>query len=320
MATLERRAFLAQGLHADPGSSSAHPETAGWTPRQWSAWTSSAIGAYRGALRLPGESDPRSAVLSELALFHGISTEEALQRCLGWERESVSEWQAGQRDTQEGILDFYRSARSWTFDLLWYAFLQASGHAYPTSAVIACDLQGTPGRLLDFGAGVGVTGQMFAALGYEVVLADVATPLMEFTRFRLERRGQSLPQVDTSRDWPGGPFEVITAIDTLAHVPDFAATVERLRALLVPGGLLYANIDARPRSPENAWHLYEDDLPLRWTLQRAGFEPEASLDGMITRYRKVERHNPGHALRGARDLVLLRSPLRPAIRRLRAAL
>jgi hypothetical protein len=83
---------------------------------------------------------------------------------------------------------------------------------------------------------------------------------------------------------------------------------------LQPGGVLFANFDVRPATPENAWHLYSDDLPLRWELQRACFEPEYSLNGMITRYRRVERHGIAHVARGARDVVLLRSPLRPAYR------
>ena len=87
-----------------------------------------------------------------------------------------------------------------------------------------------------------------------------------------------------------------------------------------PGGLLFANFDVRPATFENAWHLYDDDLPLRWKLQRVGFEPEEVLDGMITRYRRVETDSVVHQVRGMRDRVLLRSPLRPAIRRTRALL
>src|SRR4029077_614196 len=83
---------------------------------------------------------------------------------------------------------------------------------------------------------------------------------------------------------------------------------------LKPGGLLFANFDVRPKSPENALHLYSNDLPLRWVLHRTGFEPEESLDGTITRYRRTEAKGLGHLVRGLRDFVGLRSPLRPLYR------
>jgi hypothetical protein len=107
-----------------------------------------------------------------------------------------------------------------------------------------------------------------------------------------------------------GRYDVITAIDTLVHVPDLAATSELLHDALRRGGLLFANFDVRPKSAENAWHLCDDDRPLRWTLHRAGFEQIESLDGFITRYREVSPRGLACQMRGARDLVTLRSPLR----------
>ena len=165
----------------------------------------------------------------------------------------------------------------------------------------------------------GVTAQLFASLGCEVDLAGVSTSLLEFARFRLERRGVDARYLDLNRDRvPVDRYDVVTAIDTLVHVPDLAATVRDLHAAIRPGGHLLANFDVRPRTHENAWHLYSDDLPLRWTLHRAGFEPVESLDGQLLLYKRVEPKGTAHLARGMRDLVALRSPLRPAVRRLRA--
>ena len=171
---------------------------------------------------------------------------------------------------------------------------------------------------LDFGSGVGVTSQLFTAMGYETTLADVSTPLLDFAKFRLGRRGVEAQYMDLSTSRPlGGGFDVVTAIDTLAHVPDVAETSAALHEAMAPRGELWANFDTRPKTRENAWHLYDDDLPLRWKLQRAGFEPARAYDGMITRYGRVEVGTTAHMLHGARDLLLLRGPARPAYRRLR---
>ncbi len=162
---------------------------------------------------------------------------------------------------------------------------------------------------------------MFARLGYETDLADVSTSLLQFGRWRLERRGEVARYIDLNHDrLTSQAYDVITAIDTLVHVPDVALTVGELHRALKPGGILFANFDVRPPTPENAWHLYSDDIPLRWMLQRTGFEPIKSLDGMITAYRKVEPSSLVHRMRGARDLVLLRSSVRPAYRFLRGEL
>ena len=312
---------LKQGEHPDPlDPAQAKPDPARWTERQRRAYGSRAMHLYQKALLLPGQTDPRRGVLDDLSTYFGLSEDECVRRCVNWEQWSVQEWHAQQRDSAEAIYDFYQKTQSWAFDLLWYSYLQAAEYAYPVSAVIANTLQ-PPGpglRHLDFGSGVGVTAQLFSSLGYETTLADISTSLLGFARFRLERRVVRASYIDLNQaTLEPGSYDVITAIDTLVHVPDLPATARMLHQALRPNGVLFANFDTRPPTAENAWHLYQDDLPLRWQLQRAGFEPEANLDGYVHRYRRVELAGLPHALRGARDLVLLRSPLRRIYRSLR---
>jgi SAM-dependent methyltransferase len=241
-------------------------------------------------------------------------------RCRNWEEWNVQEWQLRSRETPEGLLDFYHTTESWAFDLMWYAYLQAEGYRYPVSVAVADSIGSTRTGTthLDFGSGVGVTGQLFSRLGYTSTLADISTSLLGFARFRLERRGSAPDLIDLNTTALGADqYDVITAIDTLVHIPNLEDTMSMLHRALRPSGLLFANFDVRPKSIENAAHLYSDDRPLRWQLQRVGFEPEESLDGMITRYRRVEPTGLLHQARGVRDAVLLRSPLRAAYRALR---
>lgn len=311
-----------QGAHPDPlDPALAPPDPATWGPLQRSAWNSPSMQSLRAALAAPGRGSTRDGVLDDLSNRYGYSRDECVRLCVHWEEWSVREWQAATRDTPESLADFYRSTKSWSFDLLWYAYLQVEGHAYPVAPAVAANAPKGPGRHLDFGSGVGTTSQIFRALDYETELADISSSLLEFAHFRHTRRGMLARYIDLNQEsLEPGRYDVITAIDTLVHVPDVAETVRVLHRALKPGGLLFANFDVRPPSPENAWHLYSNDLPLRFILQRTGFEPEASLDGMITRYRRVEPNGIAHFTRGVRDTVLLRSPLRATFRAVRDAL
>jgi 2-polyprenyl-3-methyl-5-hydroxy-6-metoxy-1,4-benzoquinol methylase len=223
-------------------------------------------------LRPPGGGPVRDGVLGDLAEYHQLTADQVVHRCLHWEDESVAEWRAS-AGTAGGLTEFYNSVTSWSFDLLWFAYLQTVGFAYPNHVVVA-DRLAPPragARVLDFGSGVGVTAQLFGTLGYEVTLADVSAPLLAFARWRLERRGVKASYVHLPAELPPDSYDLITALDTFAHVPDPARAARELHQATRPGGYLVANFDVRRRSERNAWHLHEDDLPLRWAIEQSGY-------------------------------------------------
>lgn len=274
---------------------------------------------FRGCLLIGDETDVRAGVLDDLSTFYGFSRAECVDRCLRWEEWSVNEWKQRDRNDPNAITEFYKSTESWSFDLLWYAYLQAVQYAYPVSVAIAESLRRSAfpaGEHLDFGSGVGVTGQLFSRLGYRSSLADISTTLQKFAKFRLERRGDRVDFLDlNTTELEPNRYDVITAIDTLVHIPNLPATMEKLHRALRPGGVLFANFDTRPPEADgNQWHLYSDDLDLRYRLHRVGFEPVEQLDFMSTRYQRVDNDGLLHAARGLRDRVLIKSPLRPAFR------
>ncbi|MCC6179043.1 MAG: class I SAM-dependent methyltransferase [Chloroflexi bacterium] len=315
--------MLKQGAHVDPTDPSyRRPERASLPVRWGEVVDGDGLAAYREALLAPGAADLRASILDDLSTYYRFSPDECIRRCVTWEEWSVQEWYARPRDTPEALADFYNSLQSWSFDLLWYAYLQAEGCEYPTGAVIARTLPPPTHApyCLDFGSGVGDMAGLLLRLGYQVDLADVSKTLLAFARYRLERRGQQARYIDLNEETlDAGRYDVVIAKDVLVHVPDFRATVTMLHRALRPGGRLYANIDARPPTPENAWHLYADDLPLRRTLQDVGFEQLSSLDGYIYEYRRVEPAGLPHLVRRARSAVLL-GPPRRAYRKGRALL
>jgi len=315
---------LQQGPHPDPlDPATPPPDHHRWPMARQEAFASAEMELFRASLRLPGISDVRTAVLDDLSTYSGLPLEECVERCRNWESWSVKEWSAADRSSQAGMTDFYRTTQSWAFDLLWFAYLQAEGYGLPTSvlALQAIGARDHGPAHLDFGSGAGVTSQVFARAGYETTLADISTSLLDFARFRLSRRGAAPRFIDLGDEEIGtGRYDVITALDTLILVPDLADVVTGLHAALRPGGWLITNFDVRPPSPENAWHLYDDDLNLRAILHRAGFVPSgrfgdgSSSFGEYLVYRRADPAAAAQRLRVQLDRLVLTSRPRRAIR------
>jgi 2-polyprenyl-3-methyl-5-hydroxy-6-metoxy-1,4-benzoquinol methylase len=235
---------------------------------------------WQDALLTEGEHDPLDSALHELAVYFDITVEEARKRCEQWESDSVVEWEMGDRTSTTGLLDFYRTTRSWIFDTVWYHAKQCSGEQFPESVAIAYALRDVqPGHLLDFGAGPGSTGLFFSSLGWQVSMADISTSMQSFARWRFDKRGIAATFYDTTcESLPAETFDVITAIDVVAHIPDWPAQARHLYRALTPGGRLIFNIDARPRARENQWHLYRFHFPILRPMRRIGFEARPRIE------------------------------------------
>jgi 2-polyprenyl-3-methyl-5-hydroxy-6-metoxy-1,4-benzoquinol methylase len=296
-----------QGRHIDPDAPDAPPPP--------HPHPSATMEVFADCLRPPGGGSVREGVVDDLAAFYGLTQEQVVERCLDWEAESIKEWHASRRDSAVGLADFYDTVQSWSFDVLWYAYLQAAGYPYPASVVVADTIgtiTGRPvtdgGRMLDFGSGAGVTGQFFSALGWDVTMADVSATLLEFARWRHERRGLDSKFLRLPADLPDGAFDLITAIDVFAQIPNAAETARQLHRALRPGGVLVTNFDVRPPSEANAWHLYEHAAPLRWAIERVGFAPVRLIDGFTWFYRAEPAGTPATRLRTALAWARLASP------------
>jgi SAM-dependent methyltransferase len=278
-----RAAAMSYHVHIDPlEAGTPTPNRSHWTRLQRDAWASQEMEAFREGLRLPGLPDIRRAVLDDLSTYFQLDAESCIYGARHSIEVSAKQWLAKpDRSSENGVTDFYLNlSQEYALGILWYAYLQAEGYAYPQSVIIARDLAAQPkSRLLDFGSGVGATALMFGLLGYSVSLADISTPLLDFARYRFERRSRTASFIDLNKmSLVSNGYSVITAVQTLAHVPDISKTAELLHAALVPGGTLYADIDVHPRQ-RGAQRLYGDDLPGRRAIHHSGFVAEKALDG-----------------------------------------
>jgi SAM-dependent methyltransferase len=288
-----------QGRHIDPLTETP-PDVTSWPVDRQEAWTSREMGFFGECLR-SGALNDRDSILEELSAYYGYDREDCLERCLEWEQWSVKEWTARDRTTKEGLQDFYDHVQSWSFDLMWYSYLQNQGFGFPASVLAArFALRKCPGgHHLDFGSGVGVTSQVFVRCGFKSTLADVSRPLLAFADWRLSRHNDQAEFINlTTGKLPSATYDIVTAVDTLVHVPDFDQSVRDLHRAIKPGGWLLTNFDVRDSdSVESANHLHNEPISLEFRLLKAGFLRRDTLGGVAQVYERMELSDPEYRRR-----------------------
>lgn len=137
-----------------------------------------------------------------------------------------------------------------------------------------------PGRLLDFGCAAGYFLEAAQSLGWRVAGVEISPGMAERAAHRLRA-----PVVTSIDSLPEKEFEVITLWEVIEHLHHPLAVMQRLRKLLVPGGLLMLSTPNAAhwqvnREPQN-WTgfrsiplhvVFFTDLSLVTLLERAGFQ------------------------------------------------
>ena len=217
---------------------------------------------------------PSQAVLLELQEYTSLSLDEVKAAAAAAPSVTRATWDAADRSTPEGLRAFYQSLTNWVFGTLSYHARQAEGENTPLPVVAAAALSGrAAGDHLDFGSGVATASLMFAELGWRISIADVSKPLLDFAAWRFQTRKIEARVIDlNAKALPASSYDLITAFNTMAHVPDPAATFAELRTALRSGGLLVFDVDSRPRGAgRDDWHLYENDYEIIRLVRRTGF-------------------------------------------------
>ena len=138
------------------------------------------------------------------------------------------------------------------------------------------------GRLLDIGAGSGILIEQAKGMGFDAEGVEPSIELQAQARnLGLNVHRGVLPHPDVR-----GPFDVITIVDVIEHVPDPVGLLRQARELLAPKGvLLVATPDRRSAVARlmgwKWWHYriahigYFDRSTFAEAISRAGLELDA---------------------------------------------
>src|SRR5438132_6402117 len=140
---------------------------------------------------------------------------EIQRQCVHAEATLKDEWQAQvDPDDRQSIEQFYDASQATIYELMWWHTLRddVSPLAYITALHFARQ-QGCR-SYLDFGAGVGSGGILFARHGLEVALADISSTLLGFSQWRLVRRRLPAAYIDLKVcRLPRPTSDFVTAMD-----------------------------------------------------------------------------------------------------------
>lgn len=104
-----------------------------------------------------------------------------------------------------------------------------------------CDLQGS--SVLDVGCGGGILAEAMAQEGADVTAIDVAGKALAVARLHLLESGQTVNYLEATAEQHAEsvtePYDVVTCMEMLEHVPDPVSVISVIATLVKPGGHVF---------------------------------------------------------------------------------
>jgi 2-polyprenyl-3-methyl-5-hydroxy-6-metoxy-1,4-benzoquinol methylase len=113
--------------------------------------------------------------------------------------------------------------------------------------------------ILDLACGVGYGSRLMKDLipAATVTGVDACAAAIEYAAVHYSKPGLNFG-VDDAMDFDDGPFDAVVSLETIEHLPDPQAFMERVtKRLLRPGGLFIGSVPVTPSMDANPNHLHD---------------------------------------------------------------
>lgn len=236
---------------------------------------------YKNSLLLPGVYDLAESLIQELTEYKGLSKETVQQLQEGSKDLLNEEW-----EKRKSVVDFYAETEHYLYDLS--LFHSKYGACKPIISTLGFARIKGLSRILDFGAGIGSAGIIFAKDGLEVTLAEVSDLLLGFATWRFKRRNLEAKFINLLKeDLPKDTFELVISTDVFEHLRDPQGEIEKIHRSMKDGGYLFFDI-ATEQKDSRLMHIStaKDILPF---VRSRGFRKVPIDTGGLHCYQKVNR-------------------------------
>lgn len=213
----------------------------------------------------------------DLARYMGTTTDVIACELEHATERFTAEWNekvADPHDERE-LIRFYNESSTELFDLVqWH---RTDAIHYRTLMCIDIARDRGARTVLDYGSGIGSDALALAASGFDVVMADISSPLLAFAQWRCAQRGFATRAVDLkSARLDAGAFDAAICFDVLEHLPRPLTALRTIHKAMRPGGLLFMHAPLGV-DPDRPMHLVHEDV-LTPRMRSVGFHWRDDLE------------------------------------------
>lgn len=151
---------------------------------------------------------------------------------------AAEEWVRKNPLTPQEIINYYNQSSTQIFEQLqWHSEPGSSLTDGLNAAILAQRFRVS--TIFDYGCGIGSHLIYYARQGFKTTGFDIADPVIQFARWRLDEYHIDTEVIDGKKDHPKGQYDMVVSLHTLEHIPNPYQSLKDLVDRVKKEGILY---------------------------------------------------------------------------------